>query len=70
MGLKGLMSAMGMNGFALLGLLISFTAFVAILVWIWTRPQREIEHQAQLCIDDDDTVPAHASDGLKDFGNG
>lgn len=69
MGLKGLMSAMGMNGYALLGLVISFTAFVAILIWIWTRPQREIEDQARLCIDDDDTAPAHASDDLKDSGN-
>lgn len=69
MGLKGLMTAMGMNGFALAGLLISFTAFVAILAWIWTRPQSEIELQAQLCIDEDDVSVSDASHGLKDNGN-
>lgn len=70
MGLKGLMTAMGMNGFALVGLLISFTAFVAILVWIWTRPQSEIDSQARLCIDDDDASVSGASHGLKGNGNG
>jgi hypothetical protein len=69
MGIKGLMTAMGMNGFALVGLLISFTAFVAILVWIWTRPQSEIELQARLCIDDDDAPATGAFDGLKGEGN-
>jgi len=70
MGIKGLMTAMGMNGFALIGLLISFTAFVAILVWIWTRPQSEIELQARLCIDEDDASVTDAFEGLKDKGNG
>lgn len=70
MGLKGLMTAMGMNGFALAGLLISFTAFVAILVWILTRPQGEMDNQARLCIDEDDASTTDASSGLKDTGNG
>ncbi len=70
MGLKGLMTAMGMNAFALAGLLISFTAFVAILVWIWTRPQSEIETQARLCIDEDDAMATIAPDRLKESGNG
>ena len=56
MGIKGLMTAMGMNRFAELALLMSFIAFVAILVWIWTRPRGEIEAQARLCIDDDDDL--------------
>ena len=54
MGLKGLMTAMGMNFFAVIGLIISFTVFLSILVWLWTRPQNEIDAQARLCIDDDD----------------
>ena len=70
MGIKGLMTAMGMNGFASIGLLISFTAFVAVLVWIWTRPQREIEMQSRLCIDEDDVSATNTSHGLKDTGNG
>ena len=47
MGLRGLMSALGMNFFAVAGLLVSFAAFVAILVWLWTRPRNEIEAQAE-----------------------
>ena len=54
MGLRGLMSALGMNFFALAGLVVSFAAFVAILIWLWRRPQSEIEAQARLCIDEDD----------------
>ena len=70
MGLKGLMTAMGMNGFALAGLLISFAAFAAILVWILMRPQGEMDNQARLCIDEDDASATQSSSGLKDTGNG
>jgi hypothetical protein len=69
MGLKGLMTAMGMNAFASAGLLISFSAFVAILVWVWTRPQNEIEKQARLCIEDDDSTDS-LRNVLEDPGGG
>ena len=59
MGIKGLMSAMGMNTFATIGLLISFTAFMALVLWIWTRPQNEIETQARLCFEDDEEGTAN-----------
>lgn len=52
MGLKGLMSAMGMNGFATAALVICFVVFVAILVWTWTRPKSEIDRHARLCLDE------------------
>ncbi len=61
MGIKGLMTAMGMDGFALAALLIFFTAFVAILVWAWTRPRSEIDAQARLCIDEDDVSATDVS---------
>ena len=53
MGIKGLMSGMGMNWFALFGLVVSFCAFVAIVIWTWSRPRREIDAQARLPLDDD-----------------
>ncbi|MBM4092897.1 MAG: hypothetical protein FJ276_26340 [Planctomycetes bacterium] len=65
MELKGLMSGMGMNGFALVGLAISFVAFLAILVWIWSRPQKEIDAQAWLFADDE---AARAEDPLSTRG--
>lgn len=53
MGLKGLMSAMGMNFFAQAGLLLSFASFVAVLWWTWSQPDREMERCARLPIDDE-----------------
>lgn len=58
MGLKGLMTAMGMNGFALAGLLLSFALFVAVMIWVCTCPKARLEAQARLCIDQDDEEPA------------
>jgi cbb3-type cytochrome oxidase subunit 3 len=54
MGLKGLLSGLGMNGFAVIGLVAFFALFVAIVVWTYTRPQREIECQARLPLEKDD----------------
>ena len=54
MGLKGLMSGLGMNAFAVAGLVVFFALFGAIIVWTWTRPQREIECQARLPLEEDD----------------
>jgi len=54
MGLNGLLSGLGMNVFAVTGLIVFFALFVAIVVWTWTRPQREIECQARLPLEEDD----------------
>ncbi|MHB8897760.1 MAG: hypothetical protein ACYC6Y_03330 [Thermoguttaceae bacterium] len=70
MGLKGLMTVLGMNGFAIGALLVSFTTFVAILAWACTRPQREIDLQARLCIDDDDAPATPSSPASEDLGHG
>ena len=54
MGLKGLLSGLGMDVFAVTALVAFFALFVAIVVWTWTRPQREIECQARLPLEEDD----------------
>jgi cbb3-type cytochrome oxidase subunit 3 len=54
MGLKGLMSGLGMNLFAVTALTVFFALFVAIVVWTYTRPKREIECQARLPLEEDD----------------
>ncbi len=51
--MKGLMTHLGMNSFTLIALVISFTAFVAVLIWVFTRPQAEIDSQARLYEDDE-----------------
>jgi hypothetical protein len=54
MGLKGLMTGLGMNPFALVSLVLSFSAFVAVLVWTCTRSRQELEVQSRLWEDDED----------------
>jgi len=54
MGLKGLMSEMGMNAFAVLALVLFFGSFLAILLWTMTRSRREIEAHANIPLQDDD----------------
>jgi cbb3-type cytochrome oxidase subunit 3 len=56
MGLKGLMSGMGMNVFATWALLLFMAAFIAIVVWTYTRPRKEIESQANLPLEGDGTA--------------
>jgi hypothetical protein len=51
--MKGLLSELGLNMFTIISLVVSFAAFVAILVWVYTRPQSEIDAQARLYEDDD-----------------
>jgi cbb3-type cytochrome oxidase subunit 3 len=54
MGLKGLMSALGMDLYGLIALVLFFGAFVSIIVWTLTRPRKEIEAQSRLWEDDED----------------
>ena len=54
MGLKGLMSDMGMNAFAVLALVLFFGSFLAILVWTFTRSRKEIETDANIPLQDDE----------------
>jgi cbb3-type cytochrome oxidase subunit 3 len=51
--MKGLMSELGMNSFTMIALVVSFCAFLAVVVRTLTRPQHEIEAQAKLYEDDD-----------------
>ena len=52
--LNGLMSRLGMTPYALISLVIFFSVFMGIILWIWTRPQKEIEEQSLLWQDDED----------------
>jgi cbb3-type cytochrome oxidase subunit 3 len=54
MGLKGLMSSLGMNLYAVIALVLFFGSFLAIAVWAFTRPQKEIEAQSRLWEEDED----------------
>jgi hypothetical protein len=56
MDLKGLMSSLGMNWYALVALVLFFGSFVSIVVWTLTRPRHEIEAQSRLWEDDDAPV--------------
>ena len=51
--MKGLLTELGMNWFTLVSLFVSFCAFVAILVWVVTRPQAEMDEQAKLFQNDE-----------------
>mgnify|MGYP001554598329 CR=1 FL=1 len=51
--MKGLLTELGMNTFTLISLIISFLAFVGVLLWVYTRPQSEMDAQARLYEDDD-----------------
>jgi hypothetical protein len=51
--MKGLMTQLGMNTFTLVALVISFVAFVGVVVWVFTWPQKDIDAQARLYQDND-----------------
>lgn len=51
--MKGLLSELGMSGFTLAALVISFAAFVAVIIWVSTRPKSEMDAHARLYEDDD-----------------
>jgi hypothetical protein len=48
------MSGLGMNAFALISLVLSCSAFVAVLIWTCTRSRRELDAHARLWEDDED----------------
>ena len=52
--MKGLATELGMNVFGLVGLTISFVTFCGLVIWIWTRPQKEIDTLARLYEDDEE----------------
>ncbi len=54
MGIKGLLSGLGMDGLAVPALVLCFCSFLAILVRTWTRPRKEIDAQSRLPLDEDD----------------
>jgi cbb3-type cytochrome oxidase subunit 3 len=54
MGIKGLMTWLGMNWFGVVALVVFFCCFVAIIIWVCTRPRREIDHQARIPLDEDE----------------
>jgi cbb3-type cytochrome oxidase subunit 3 len=55
--IDGLMSRLGMAPFAVISMVLFFGAFVGIVIWTWTRPNREIDEQANLWKDDEDRRP-------------
>jgi len=52
--MKGLLTELGMNTFALVGLTISFVTFCGLVIWAWTRPQKEIDTLARLYEDNEE----------------
>ncbi len=57
--MKGLLTELGMNTFTTVSMVISFVAFVGVLIWVYTRPHKEIDALARLY---DDDQPATASE--------
>ena len=56
MGLKGLLTSLGMNPFGLIALVLFFVSFLAVLIWTLTRSRQEIELQSRLWEEDEDHV--------------
>ena len=54
MGLRGLMSSLGMNPFGLLSLVLFFVSFLAVLMWTCTRSRQELELQSRLWEEDEE----------------
>jgi hypothetical protein len=54
MGLKGILTSLGMNAIGVTMLLVSVVAFVGILVWAFTRPREELEADSRLWKDEED----------------
>jgi cbb3-type cytochrome oxidase subunit 3 len=45
---------MGMNIFGLIGLVIFFSVFVAVVAWVWSRPRQEMDACARIPVDEED----------------
>ena len=58
MGIRGLMSGVGMDGYALISLVLFFASFVGIVVWTLRRPQKEMDVCSRLWEDEDENAPA------------
>ncbi|NUQ61249.1 MAG: hypothetical protein HUU20_02105 [Pirellulales bacterium] len=54
MGLKGLMSGMGMSSFTIAAMVIALATFVAVVIWTFRRPRDEMEADSRLWMDDED----------------
>jgi len=52
MGIKGLMSMAGYDWVAVVVLLITFTTFCAIVIWVLTRPKKKVDRWARIPLDD------------------
>jgi cbb3-type cytochrome oxidase subunit 3 len=57
MGIRGLMSMLGLEWVGVVVLLVAFVTFVAIVVWVLTRPKRSIDRWAQIPLDDSPPPP-------------
>jgi cbb3-type cytochrome oxidase subunit 3 len=53
MGLKGLLTAVGANVFGMIALVIGLVAFVAVVIWAYSRPREQIEAESRLWLDDE-----------------
>lgn len=54
MGLKGLLTSLGMNPVGVISLVLFFASFLAVLLWTFTRSRQELEVQSRLWEDDED----------------
>lgn len=53
MGLNGILTALGLNTLGLVAMVVSFVAFLAVLVWVFTRPADQIEADSRLWMDEE-----------------
>lgn len=53
MGIRGLMSLLGMEWIGITVLLIAFVTFCGIVIWALTRPKRTIDKISRIPLDDE-----------------
>jgi hypothetical protein len=54
MGLKGILTSIGLNGLGIATTVVAALVFVGIVIWAYTRPREQIEADARLWMDDSD----------------
>jgi uncharacterized membrane protein YbaN (DUF454 family) len=54
MGLKGILSGMGLNALGIAMLVLAMTAFVGILIWTFTRSKEQMEADSRLWKDEEE----------------